>query len=101
MFAAGESVVHSEGRVAALISCRAKLTAYFAVRLVPRSGVEFVHFPPSVPMAPQPVKAPEPIRFGEDFELDLAARRLRRGNRVLKVERIPLEIMVLLYLALG
>ncbi len=47
-------------------------------------------------MAPQPVKAPEPIRFGEDFELDLAARRLRRGNRVLKVERIPLEIMVLL-----
>ncbi len=47
-------------------------------------------------MAPQPVKVQEPIRFGEDFELDLAARRLRRGDRVLKVERIPLEIMVLL-----
>ncbi len=47
-------------------------------------------------MPPQPVKVQEPIRFGEDFELDLAARRLSRGNRVLKVERIPLEIMVLL-----
>jgi TolB-like protein/DNA-binding winged helix-turn-helix (wHTH) protein/Flp pilus assembly protein TadD len=47
-------------------------------------------------MAPQPVKVQEPIRFGEGFELDLTARRLSRGNRVLKVERIPLEIMVLL-----
>lgn len=47
-------------------------------------------------MAPQPVRLREPIKFGEDFELDLAARRLSRGNRVLKVERIPLEIMVLL-----
>src|SRR4249920_838240 len=47
-------------------------------------------------MLPQPVKVQQPIRFGEDFELDLAARRLSRGSRVLKVERIPLEIMVLL-----
>ncbi len=47
-------------------------------------------------MVPPPVKVQGPIRFGEDFELDLAARRLSRGNRVLKVERIPLEIMVLL-----
>jgi len=47
-------------------------------------------------MAPQPVKVQEPIRFGGDFELDLVARRLSRGNRVLKVERIPLEIMALL-----
>lgn len=47
-------------------------------------------------MAPQPVKVQEPIRFGEDFELDLTARRLSRGNRALKLERIPLEIMVLL-----
>jgi TolB-like protein/DNA-binding winged helix-turn-helix (wHTH) protein/Tfp pilus assembly protein PilF len=44
----------------------------------------------------QPVKMQEPIRFGKDFELDLAARRLSRGNHVLKVERIPLEVMVLL-----
>jgi TolB-like protein/DNA-binding winged helix-turn-helix (wHTH) protein/Tfp pilus assembly protein PilF len=47
-------------------------------------------------MAPQPAKVQEPIRFGEDFELDLTARRLSRGNRVLKVERIPLEVLALL-----
>ena len=47
-------------------------------------------------MAPRPVKGQEPIKFGEDFELDLTAHRLSRGNRVLKVERIPLEILVLL-----
>jgi TolB-like protein/DNA-binding winged helix-turn-helix (wHTH) protein/lipoprotein NlpI len=40
---------------------------------------------------------PQPsIRFGEDFELDLRPRRLRRGSHVLKLERIPLEILVLL-----
>jgi TolB-like protein/DNA-binding winged helix-turn-helix (wHTH) protein/Tfp pilus assembly protein PilF len=36
------------------------------------------------------------IRFGEDFALDLRPRRLRRGGHVLKLERIPLEILVLL-----
>lgn len=36
------------------------------------------------------------MRIGEDFELDLRPRRLRRGNRVLKLERIPLEILILL-----
>jgi TolB-like protein/DNA-binding winged helix-turn-helix (wHTH) protein/Tfp pilus assembly protein PilF len=36
------------------------------------------------------------IRFGEDFELDLRPRRLRRGSRTLKLERIPLEILILL-----
>jgi TolB-like protein/tetratricopeptide (TPR) repeat protein/DNA-binding winged helix-turn-helix (wHTH) protein len=61
-----------------------------------RSVVESLYFPPGVPMAPQPVKGQEPIKFGEDFELDLTAHRLSRGNRVLKVERIPLEILVLL-----
>jgi DNA-binding response OmpR family regulator len=34
--------------------------------------------------------------FDEDFELDLNPRRLRRGSRVLKLERIPLEILILL-----
>jgi TolB-like protein/Tfp pilus assembly protein PilF/DNA-binding winged helix-turn-helix (wHTH) protein len=47
-------------------------------------------------MIPQPAKVQEPIRFGEDFKFDLTARRLSRGNRVLKVERIPLEILALL-----
>jgi TolB-like protein/DNA-binding winged helix-turn-helix (wHTH) protein/Tfp pilus assembly protein PilF len=36
------------------------------------------------------------IRFGEGFELDLRPRRLRRGSHVLKLERIPLEILILL-----
>jgi len=38
----------------------------------------------------------EPISFGEDFQIDVSARRLRRGGHVLKLERIPLEILVLL-----
>ena len=47
-------------------------------------------------MIPQLAKAQELIRFGEDFEFDLTTRRLSRGNRVLKVERIPLEVLALL-----
>lgn len=48
-------------------------------------------------MTSQPVGVPHPsIAFGEDFELDLRPRRLRRGSRVLKLERIPLEILLLL-----
>ena len=47
-------------------------------------------------MASNSVAAQQPIRFGEDYELDLRPRRLRRGSHVLKLERIPLEILVLL-----
>ena len=47
-------------------------------------------------MASDPERVQQPIRFGDDFELDLRVRRLRRGNRALKLERIPLEILVLL-----
>lgn len=47
-------------------------------------------------MPTQPIGLPESIAFGEGFELDLRPRRLRRGSRVLKLERIPLEILVLL-----
>jgi len=47
-------------------------------------------------MTPQPVGLQQSIRFGEDFELDLCPRRLRRRNHVLKLERIPLEILILL-----
>ena len=47
-------------------------------------------------MSSQPIGLQHPIRFGEDFELDLRPRRLRRGSRVLKLERIPLEILILL-----
>src|ERR1700731_423358 len=47
-------------------------------------------------MPPQPVGLQESFLFGEDFELDLRPRRLRRGTRVMKLERIPLEILLLL-----
>ncbi len=47
-------------------------------------------------MPSQPVGLRESILFGEDFELDLRPRRLRRGGRVLKLERIPLDILLLL-----
>jgi len=36
------------------------------------------------------------IRFGEDFELDPRAYQLRRSGHPLKLERIPMEILLLL-----
>lgn len=47
-------------------------------------------------MTTRPFGLQQSIRFGEDFDLDLRLRRLRRGSHVLKLERIPLEILVLL-----
>jgi len=47
-----------------------------------------------LPSDPAPV--PQSIRFGEDFELDLRAYQLRRSGRTLKLERIPMEILLLL-----
>ena len=47
-------------------------------------------------MTSQPSGLQPSIRFGENFDLDLRPRRLRSGRRVLKLERIPLEILVLL-----
>ena len=49
-----------------------------------------------VPLTSQPIGLQHSIRFGEEFELDLRPRRLRRGSHVLKLERIPLEILILL-----
>ncbi len=36
------------------------------------------------------------IQFGEEFELDLRAFELRRSGRPLRLERIPMEILILL-----
>jgi TolB-like protein/DNA-binding winged helix-turn-helix (wHTH) protein/Flp pilus assembly protein TadD len=47
-------------------------------------------------MASEPVGVEQPIQFGEGYELDLRPRRLRRGGHVLKLERIPFEILLLL-----
>jgi TolB-like protein/DNA-binding winged helix-turn-helix (wHTH) protein/Flp pilus assembly protein TadD len=43
-----------------------------------------------------PVSVPPSIRFGEDLELDRSAYQLRRAGRAIKLERIPLEILLLL-----
>jgi TolB-like protein/DNA-binding winged helix-turn-helix (wHTH) protein/Flp pilus assembly protein TadD len=47
-------------------------------------------------VAPTPVREHQSIRLGDGYELDLRPRRLRRGSHVLKLERIPLEMLVLL-----
>ena len=49
-----------------------------------------------MPWLPSRFGLQQSIRFGDDFELDVRTRRLRRGSHVLKLERIPLEILVLL-----
>jgi TolB-like protein/DNA-binding winged helix-turn-helix (wHTH) protein/Flp pilus assembly protein TadD len=47
-------------------------------------------------VASQPVRIPGSVRFGEDFEFDLHAYRLRRAGRTLKLERIPTEVLAAL-----
>jgi TolB-like protein/DNA-binding winged helix-turn-helix (wHTH) protein/Flp pilus assembly protein TadD len=43
-----------------------------------------------------PSSVPPSIRFGEELELDRSAYQLRRSGRPVKLERIPLEILLLL-----
>jgi TolB-like protein/DNA-binding winged helix-turn-helix (wHTH) protein len=47
-------------------------------------------------MASELAGVEQPIRFGEGYEVDLRPPRLRRGSHVLKLERIPFEILLLL-----
>ena len=47
-------------------------------------------------MASEPAGISEPIRFGEDLELDAHSYQLRRSGRLLKLERIPLVLLLLL-----
>ena len=47
-------------------------------------------------MASEPVGIPEAIRFGDDLELDAHSYQLRRSGRLLKLERIPMELLLLL-----
>jgi eukaryotic-like serine/threonine-protein kinase len=46
-------------------------------------------------MASNPLPT-DPIRFADDFELDLSAYELRQSGRPLKLERIPMELLILL-----
>ena len=47
-------------------------------------------------MASEPIKIADQIRFGEDFELDSRAYELRRAGKALKLERIPMDLLLLL-----
>lgn len=47
-------------------------------------------------MASDPVKVSDSIKLGDDFELDLRAYELRRSGRAIKLERIPMELLLLL-----
>ncbi len=47
-------------------------------------------------MALGPVRVPGIIRFGTDFEFDVRSYELRRGGSVRKLERIPMEVLLLL-----
>jgi len=44
----------------------------------------------------EPARIQDSLKFGDDFELDCAAGQLRRSGRVLKVERIPMEVLLFL-----
>jgi len=44
----------------------------------------------------EPTKLKEWLRFGGDFELDLSAGQLWRSGRMLKIERIPMEVLIFL-----
>ena len=43
-----------------------------------------------------PAGAQESVRFGEDFQVDVRALELRHAGRVLKLERLPLQVLVIL-----
>jgi DNA-binding winged helix-turn-helix (wHTH) protein/Flp pilus assembly protein TadD len=47
-------------------------------------------------LASEPVPFADRVRLGEDFELDLRAYVLRRAGRALRLERIPMDLLVLL-----
>src|ERR1039458_4042617 len=47
-------------------------------------------------VASDPVRQSESIQFGKDFDLDPRTYELRSGGRIVKLERIPMELLILL-----
>lgn len=47
-------------------------------------------------MASEPARISGSVKLGEDYELDLRAYELRRSGRAVKLERIPMELLLLL-----
>src|ERR1700722_17264202 len=77
--------------------CRSKYRRDLHLGQCFRCGVESFRFHGVCAVASEPAGVEQqPIRFGEGYELDLRPRRLRRGSHVLKLERIPFEILLLL-----
>jgi len=44
----------------------------------------------------EPARVQDSLGFGDDFELDFGACQLRHSGRVLKLERIPMEVLLFL-----
>ena len=44
----------------------------------------------------EPARIEDSLKFGDDFEIDCVAGQLRRSGRILKVERIPMDVLLLL-----
>ncbi len=59
-------------------------------------SVESVHLEGGVVVGISPAGAQESVRFGKDFEVDLRTLELRHAGRVLKLERLPLQVLVIL-----
>jgi DNA-binding response OmpR family regulator len=52
-------------------------------------------------MTSDPVNMARHLRFGDGFELDVRAYELRKAGRIIKLERIPMELLLLLIDAQG
>ena len=59
-----------------------------------RTGVEYLLDVRGPFLPPEPSKVQDSLRFGDDFELDFAAGQLYRSGRMLKLERIPMGILL-------
>jgi hypothetical protein len=63
---------------------------------VPKTGLELHHRLGRSKTAADPVRNQDNVRFGEDLEQDGRAFELRRAGRVLKRERIPTQLLILI-----
>jgi TolB-like protein/DNA-binding winged helix-turn-helix (wHTH) protein/Flp pilus assembly protein TadD len=77
-------------------SCRSN---YLEPLLLRRNGETEYSLAPCIEaifVAHEPARIGGTIRFGEDFELDARAYELRRSGRAIKLERLPMEVLLLL-----
>jgi hypothetical protein len=85
-------LAHS-GRLSIVLLFHDELKLLKAVGLVPVEGSGSGGLYPSVGGRTMPS---DRVKFGDDLELDRAVYELRRFGRALKLERIPMEILLLL-----